>query len=109
MLIYLCYRSIGQLFPDYCAFGVSALEERVPAGLLIGRLYGGVVTLIHNELLSECECLYTAERLVVVCISNIWLCNVARVLLIGISSVKMLLLRCWPAGLSSQITCMVGF
>jgi len=61
----------GQLFPDYCAFGVSALEERVQAGPLIG-----VVTLIRNELLSECECLYTAERLVVVPISNILLCNV---------------------------------
>ena len=66
----------GQLFPDYCAFGVFALEERVQAGPLIGRPYGGVVTLIRNELLSECECLYTAERLVVVRISNILLCNV---------------------------------
>jgi len=66
----------GQMFPDYCAFCVSALEERVQAGPLIGRPYGGVVTLIRNELLSECECLYTAERLVVVRISNILLCNV---------------------------------
>jgi len=46
-------------------------------GPLIGRPYCGVVTLIRTEqLLSECECLYTAERLVVVRISNILLCNV---------------------------------
>jgi len=66
----------SQLFPDYCAFGISALVDRVQAGPLIGRPYGGVVTLIRNELLSECECLYTAERLVVVRIRDILLCNV---------------------------------
>jgi len=67
----------GYFFPDFCAFGISALEKRVQVSPLIGRPYGGVVTLIRNEqLLSECECLYTAERLVVVRISNILLCNV---------------------------------
>jgi len=66
----------NHLFPDYCAFGMSALEERVQAGPLIGHPHGGIVTLIRNDLLSECECLYAAERLVVVRISNILLCNV---------------------------------
>jgi len=50
---------LSHLFPDYCAFGISALEGRVQAGPITGRPYGGVVTLIRNEL-SECECLYTA-------------------------------------------------
>ena len=63
----------SRLFPSHCAIGISALTEHVQAGPLIGRPYGGVVTLIRNELQSESECLYTAERLVTVRISDILL------------------------------------
>jgi len=45
----------SRLFPSHCAFGISALAERVEAGPLTGRPYGGVVTLLRNELLSISE------------------------------------------------------
>jgi len=53
-------------FPGYCAYGSSAMEFTVQTGPLIGRPFGGTVTLIRNDLMPVCECINASERFVVV-------------------------------------------
>ena len=37
-------------FPDFFSFGCSAMNKQVDSGMLRGRPFGGVVTLINNSL-----------------------------------------------------------
>ena len=46
-------------------FGCSALDILVSSGPMIGRPYGGMMTLLKNELMHISECIYTTERFVV--------------------------------------------
>jgi len=58
-------------FPDYRAFGSSALEHRIECGPLVGRPYGGIMILVNNNYLHVCECLHVSERFAAVKVGNI--------------------------------------
>ena len=66
----------NEMFPDYYGFGISALTSKVESGPLVGRPYGGVITLVKTELLSVAECIQTAERFTIVRVSDILFINV---------------------------------
>jgi len=42
------------------------MELCVQFGPLVGRPYGGVATLVCNELLTDCELINAAERFIIV-------------------------------------------
>jgi len=68
----------SQDFTGYTAFGCSALDRLVSSGPLIGRPYGGMMTLLKNELMHRpiSECIYTTERFVVTKVGDLLLFNV---------------------------------
>ena len=60
---------------SHYAFGKSAMAERVALGPLVGRPYGGTTILIKNELLAISECIFCADRYVVVKVGNLVIIN----------------------------------
>lgn len=58
------------------AFGKSAMSDRVTLGPLSGRPYGGTSILIKNELRSVTECIFCADRYVVVKVGNLLIINI---------------------------------
>ena len=64
------------IFNDYFSFGCSALSESVASGILIGRPYGGVITLIKNELRNSTQTIHCADRYVLVKVHNYVLANI---------------------------------
>ena len=63
-------------FPDYFSFGVSAMAKSVESGLLRGRPFGGVITLISNDLRNLAETIHCDDRYTVVRIANYLVINV---------------------------------
>jgi exonuclease III len=65
-----------EFLPGYFKFGSSAMENRVAMGPLYGRPFGGMMMLIKNSLYQVTECVYLAERCVIIRIANILCINV---------------------------------
>ena len=63
-------------FPNYFSFGSSAMSKSTELGMLYGRPFGGVMTVISDQLRSVTETIYSEERLVIVRISSFLLVNV---------------------------------
>jgi hypothetical protein len=63
-------------FPSYMCFGSSAMSSQVESGILRGRPFGGLMTLVDKSLLHCTEIVCAAERYVIVTIGNILLINV---------------------------------
>jgi len=63
-------------FPQYMCFGSSAMTTSVETGVLRGRPYGGVMTLV-NRTLQTCSKIVCAEdRYVIVIVNNLLVINV---------------------------------
>lgn len=58
-------------FPDYHAFGSSAMDKSVEKGPLLGRPFGGTMILVKNELLHVSLCVDVSERYVVVKVGDL--------------------------------------
>ena len=63
-------------FVDYLSFGSSAMSKSVEVGMLRGRPFGGVMTLIKNDLRRFTETVYCEERFVIIRIANYLIVNV---------------------------------
>jgi len=63
-------------FVNCFSFGKSAMIDSVSSGMLRGRPYGGVITLIRNDLRKYVETVYCDDRYVVVRVANYLLINV---------------------------------
>jgi len=63
-------------FTDYFAFGSSAMLSSIASGMLHGRPFGGVMTLISNNLRKYTETIYSDERFVIVKIGQHLFVNV---------------------------------
>jgi len=63
-------------FPDYFSFGCSAMTNRVQSGILFGRPYGGVMSLISNKLRKITETVCCSERYTVIRVANYLIVNV---------------------------------
>ena len=63
-------------FPDYFSFGLSAMSSCVEAGMLRGRPFGGVITLINKNLRKFVETIHCDERYVIIRLANYIIVNV---------------------------------
>ena len=63
-------------FPDYFSFGCSAMSNVIQSGILYGRPYGGVMTLISNNLRMITETVCCSERYTVIRVANYLIVNV---------------------------------
>ena len=53
------------IFTNYTCFGVSAMDSTIKNNILVGRPFGGVLTMINNSLLSHTIPLLIKERLII--------------------------------------------
>ena len=58
-------------FIEYYPFGSSAMDYAVKSGPLYGRPYGGIVTLIKNDLMSAVDCVYASDRFAIIRVGDI--------------------------------------
>ena len=63
-------------FPDYFSFGSLSMTSCVEAGMLRGRPFGNVITLINNTLRKITETVCCSDRYVIVKIADCLLVNV---------------------------------
>jgi len=63
-------------FPSYMCFGSSAMNHCVETGILRGRPYGGVMTLVSRKLERATEVICASERCIIVIVGNLLLINV---------------------------------
>ena len=63
-------------FPEYTAFGSSAMVKCVETGILRGRPFGGVMILLRNNLNEFTETLCATERLVIIRLGNALIANI---------------------------------
>ena len=62
-------------FTDYFLVGSSAMSKSIESGILVGRPFGGVVTLIRNSLRSLTSTIYCTDRYAIVKISKYIIIN----------------------------------
>jgi len=62
-------------FPEYFSFGCPAMSECVQTGMLRRRPFGGVMTLIRNNLRQSVETVYCEDRFVIIGVSNYLVVN----------------------------------
>jgi len=63
-------------FPQYLCFGSSAMNNSVQQGVLRGRPYGGVMTLVSNKFQKITKVICATERFVVVAVGSTLFVNV---------------------------------
>ena len=63
-------------FLDYFSFGCSAMAKTVETGMLRGRPFGGVITLINNALRTKTKTIHCTDRYVVTRVANYLFVNV---------------------------------
>ena len=63
-------------FNEYFSFGSSAMSRHVESGMLRGRPFGGVMTMIRKELRAVTETVLCDERYVIVRVANYLIVNV---------------------------------
>ena len=63
-------------FPQYLCFGSSAMNATVDRGVLRGRPYGGVMTLVSNKLQKITKVICATDRYVVVTVGSTLFVNV---------------------------------
>ena len=54
------------LSPDYTVFGGSAMDHATSKSVLVGRPFGGLAVLVHNDLTADAHCLVIKERYLIV-------------------------------------------
>ena len=63
-------------FTDFFSFGCSAMSHTVGTGMMCGRPFGGVITLINNRLRKFTQTIYCEERFCIVRVANYLFVNV---------------------------------
>jgi len=63
-------------FVDYFSFGMSAMYKAVESGMLKGRPFGGVLTVINNDIRHITETIYCSERCNIVRVGEVIVVNV---------------------------------
>ena len=62
--------------PDYLCFGSSAMGSCIESGVVRGRPYGGVMTLVHKSLQKCTQIVCSDERFVIVIVGDVLIVNV---------------------------------
>jgi exonuclease III len=63
-------------FSDYFTFGSSAMTSVVESGILRGRPFGGVITMVRNDLRNVTETIYCCERCNIIRVGDIIIVNI---------------------------------
>ena len=64
-------------FNNSCTgFGVCAFDDKITSGVLHGRPYGGVATLVRNDVIKYVHNTICTERFVIVCVGSVAFVNV---------------------------------
>ena len=63
-------------FTDYVAFGCSAMSNCVEKGMLRGRPFSGVMSLVNKSLLSHTQVIHYEKRFCIIKVFNYILINV---------------------------------
>jgi len=63
-------------FPNYFSFGRSAMLNSVQAGMLRGRPFGGVITLVNNNLRNYTESVKCDDRYAIIKVGDLLLVNI---------------------------------
>ena len=63
-------------FPDYFSVGYSAMSKSVKSGVLFGRPFGGVISLVSNKLRNVTETVCCQERYNIIKVLNCLIVNV---------------------------------
>ena len=58
-------------FTEYFSVGCSAMAKRLESGMLRGRPFGGVITLVHNRFKKFIEIVKCDERFAIIKIGNL--------------------------------------
>ena len=66
---------IPNFHENFIGYGIYALNNVISKGILSGRSYGVVVTLIHSSLADRVVCLKCEERVVVITLCNVMFIN----------------------------------
>ena len=67
---------LDKYFANFFSFGCSAMSKRIESGMLTGRPFGGVVTLINNRLRNITQTVHCDERFSIVKIADVVIVNV---------------------------------
>ena len=70
------FSNLYKVSDNYFVFGSSAMEDRLAAGPLIGRPFGGTAMLINKKHAKATVTLYTAERYCIISVADWLLVNV---------------------------------
>ena len=62
-------------FPQYICFGSSAMSSCVDSGIIRGRPFGGVMTLVNRSLSACCKVICASDRFVIVTVGNLLIIN----------------------------------
>ena len=65
-----------KLFPDFFSFGCSAMSKCVESGMLRGRPFGGVITLVNNKLRKCTETVKCDDRFAIIKVDDLLVVNV---------------------------------
>ena len=63
-------------FDGFCSFGSSAMSDTVSSGMLVGRPFGGVMTLVHNRLRPITTVICCSDRYIIIMIDSFVIINV---------------------------------
>jgi len=63
-------------FSEYLCFGSSAMNSCIETGVLRGRPFGGVMTLVHKTLTKHTQIICSDERFVIVVVGHLLIVNV---------------------------------
>jgi hypothetical protein len=64
------------IFNEYFAFGTSAMCSAVESGIIRGRPFGGVMTLVHNDIRNITETVFSSERCIIISVYDVIIINV---------------------------------
>ena len=65
-----------KFFKHYFTFGCSAMADIVGAGILRGRPFGGVISMIHNDLRKVTETISCSDQVSIVKVYNQIIINI---------------------------------
>jgi len=64
------------MFRNYFTFGCSAMSKTVESGMLKGRPFGGVMTMVKNDLRKLTETIFCSDRCSIIRVANLIFVNI---------------------------------
>ena len=62
--------------PNYTVFGGSAMDNATSNAVLVGRPFGGVATMVRNDLADDSRCIIIKDRFIIIMLCDTLFVNV---------------------------------